>query len=431
MLNPSETLHRWLCNPFSLEPSGHVMAAERQLERYETEERQHWLDWDLNDFNKFAELIDQQRLEFAEEDRHENVRRAICRYLDTVVSPSVADPSVRKLAQRLRDARQTGTIMYNPQCGKFITMWDNKAGLPLLCPDDAREEAMRVQRRVVPAVLKALEQKGARAYSCVFTVENSAPGKLRQGMRALSRKFNSLIRKCKRDGSLPILGAYAVMESPLGGYRTWHPHLNVILVTSGWFDYAKLRALWCANVHVERLEGSSASIEAALRELIKYSVRAVPEKSQAKSQEHSLRCDRTAELADPSALNAPLSSSERPEAPPMIEWTCAEWLEWWYAHKGFRRSRGYGCLYRVETPEPESIEGFVAVGTVRHDGSKLVRRFSLLESIPGDKSSTTDRREQLKSHLKRLFGPPDKPDKALQAMNEGRAAWQTIKNQIQ
>lgn len=439
MHSPSETIHRWLCSP-RVEESAHVRAAYRQVGRYEDEAAQHWMSWSSDDFENFLQMIDQQRLPFEQEDVHENVRRSIARYLDTVVAPRTADPAIRKLSTKLREARQTGTIMYRKEDRKFITMWDSKAGLPLLCPDDAREEAMRVQRRVVPAVMEALKQKGARAYSCVFTVENSAPGKLRAGMRNLSRKLRSLIRKCKRDGSLPILGAYAVMESPLGGYRTWHPHLNVILITSGWFDYAKLRALWCANVHVERLTGSEDSIEAALRELIKYSVRAVPEKSQAKAAaEHGEQARRgyvdnaTASKAGPNPGGGdtpPGSLSERPPAPAMIEWTADEFTEWWSAHKGFRRSRGYGCLYRVDDPEPDSIAGFEAVGTVKHEGTKLVRRFTLLESIPGDKSSTGDLRERLKSHIRRLTGPPDRHRQALDVMNRALQAWPDIQNQL-
>lgn len=441
MHNPSEIIHRWLCS-HRTDETPHVRAAYAQLDRYDQAERQSWMDWSLEDLTRFCAIVDQQRLEFAEEDSRDNARKAVARYIEMTVAPACADPDVRKLPARLREARQTGTIMYRKQDQKFITMWDQKAGLPLLCPDDAREEAMRVQRRVVPAVMKALEQKGARAYSCVFTQPNDAPGQLRAGMRRLSKRFNAFIRKCKRDQSLPILGAYAVMEAPLGGYRTWHPHLNVILITSGWFDYAKLRELWRCNVHVERLVGSQDSIEAALRELIKYSVRSVPEKSHAKA--HSgfdqlgsagpglgAGVRRTgndhadASQAPPDPGQA-ARTADRPAAPALIEWTAAEFLEWWRAHKRFRRSRGYGVLFRIAKPEKESLDGFEATGTVTRESGRLIRRLHLLESIPGDKSTTPDARERLRRHLRRLTGDPNEHRKALLVMQEAMAAWQTI-----
>lgn len=418
MHKPSEIIHRWLCS-HRTDETPHVRAAYAQLDRYDQAERQSWMDWSLEDLTKFCTIVDQQRLEFDEEDSRDNARKAVARYIETIVTPVCPDPDIRKLPTRLREARSTGTTMYRKSDQKWITIWDQKAGLPLLCPDDAREEAMRVQRRVVPAILDALKQPGARVYSCVFTVENAAPGKLRQGMKSLSKKFNSLMRKVKRDKCLPVLGAYAVMESPLGGYRDWHHHLNVLLVTSGWFDFADLRKLWMANVHVERVEPSwkhktiEDALRASLQELIKYSVRAVPEKSEAKAKAKA-----KADVFD--------CDPDRPPAPPLIEWTAPEFLEWWRAHKRFRRSRGYGCLFRIAKPEKESLDGFEAVGTVTRESGRLVRRLHLLESILGDKSTTPDARERLRQHLRRLTGDPNEHRKALLVMQEAMAAWQTI-----
>lgn len=464
MLNPSETIHRWLCSP-SIDPSPHVQAALRQVDRYETAAAQHWMDWSPDDVDRFLDLVDQQRLEFDEEDSHANVRLAVARYIETQVNPCTTDVAIRKLPSRLREARQTGTIMYRKEDQKFITMWDSKAGIPLLCPDDAREEAMRVQRRVVPAVMEALKQKGARAYYAVFTMPDAAPGKLRAAQRSMFKRFNSLIRKCKRDDSLPLLGAYGVMESPLSWDRDWHVHLNVILVTRGWFDYAKLRHLWHWNVEVRRLASTETAIAAALTEIIKYSCRAVPEKSASKATQTARHAIGAAKRgADDQGHESPLAGhsmalEEQSAAPPalpecvdsstqrrvvdakgessrdgapaspgasppaLIEWTPQEFIEWWNAHKGFRRSRGYGCLFRIDDPEPESMDGFEAVGTVAHDGARLVRRFALLGSIPGDKSSTMSHRERLKAYLRRLTGPPEEHQRALAVMNQALQTW--------
>lgn len=448
MHSPSEVVHNWLCNSHGAEMPGYVATAARQIQRYEDSEAQRFVDWSAEDLQRFAEMIDQQRLEFAEEDRHENVRRALARYLDTTIAPHTVDPAIRKLSTRLREARQTCTYLYRRRDGKHITMWDAKAGLPLLCPDDAREEAMRVQRRITPEILKAVREQKARVYSCVFTDHNSRPGELRKGMRAIQKKFAALMRKCKRDNSLPILGAYVVMEAPLGGYRDWHPHLNVFLVTRGWLDYEKLRRLWARNVEMGHVSGDEDSIAAALREMIKYAVRAVPEKSDAKAKEaessrrrrykdRARSGDRPIEvlrsedgqgadaIGNRSAIHG--CDEERPHAPAMTLWTPAEWLEWWTAHKGFRRSRGYGCLYNVDKPEKESIEEFETVGTGTRDGQgRIVRRFSLLEFIPGDKSSTIPLKDRLREHLQRLFGDPDRHKRQLQLMQQAAAAWQTM-----
>jgi hypothetical protein len=424
MLSPSETVHRWLASPFT-DPRPQVQAAINQLEHYAREDRQHYLDWEPQDLEQLLQLVDQQRLEFADDDKHENVRRAVARFLETVVLPASIDPKVRRLPDVLRGARQTCTRRYRRSDHRFITIYDNKAGVPLLDPDDAREEAQRVQRRVVPAVLEALREHGTRVYSCVFTVPNSGAGKLRPGMRALSRRFSLFLRRVKRGKSLPILGAYAVMEAPLGGYHDWHPHLNVILVTSGWFDFGKLRALWANNVHIERVMPNARyktmddAVAASLRELIKYAVRAVSEKSITKA-------GRAADLG---------AAPGRPAAPPMLEWTAAEWLEWWYAHRGFRRSRGYGCLFKLDDPEPETVDGFETIATGQRDSRGcMVWRWTLLESIPGDNSTAMTEEtflERYRRAIWHLSGPPDDARRCLSLATEAERAWQRIDKQLQ
>lgn len=324
----------------------------------------------IDHLERIAAAAAQLELELPPMDERARVRRAVAEYLERVVSPVAGSRSIAKLPERLRLARRSGRFYVRPEDGKTMIRWDDKAGLPLLCPDDAREESMRLQRRLVEE-FASLYRRGRSLHTAVLTVPNSAPGDLRRGMRALWRRFSSLMRACKRKNRpFPIVGALAVMESPLGGRRDWHPHLNVIFVCDGYLDYARLRARWFHNAHFARLQGSEPKIRAALREIVKYSVRSVPEKSCAK-----------AKAAD---------ADGRPPAPPLIEWTAVEFLEWWHAHRKFRRTRTYGCLYGVDEPEREDMSGFVAVGAVRLCGGRYVMRAPLLESIPGDKSTTPD-----------------------------------------
>lgn len=492
MLNPDRVIRSWLVGGRgdALDPPPLVKAAYKQRDRLKNFEQQHWMNWKMEDLDRVIEGSRQFELALPDMNRRDAVRTAVADYLDRVAKPYAETDREALLGLRMRSTRNYFLRRVNPETGREILIWDHKACLPLLDPDDAREEAMRIQRRIVPAAMKVLEQPGTRAYYAVFTVPNVPAGKLHDAMRKLSKRFNAMLKKVKRDGSLPIVGAYSVMECPMGWRRDWHPHLNVILITSGWLDYAKVRELWHWNVEMQRLEGSQSRLEAAMREIIKYSVRTVPEKSDAKAQgarrfrddapRHVERDTRTLHLhgfedgtgafgrgvpedgcADGERtglrrLEGRTAAREEgrgekeahddgrpnpqcderhghglPPAPPaLIEWTAAEFWEWFRAHKGFRRSRGYGCLYRVRRvrePVPDSGWQTTHMGTRGARG--FVIRSVLLGSIPGDKSSTMDARERLKAHLRKLVGPPDGYKSALEVMRQGKQAWNTLRNQ--
>lgn len=401
MREPLSLISNWMLRtPDVLMPPPDVRAAYRQVERENEARAQHWIDWDESDLDRFIDIVDQQRLEFAEEDTHANVRQAVAQYIERVVLPCdlCVDPAMDTIPSRLRAARQTGTMMYHPGEGRFITIWDEKAGLRLLCPDDAREESMRVSRRYVPSIAD-WRNNGKAVHKLVLNPPNIARGELRAGMRDLFKTFNRIFFK---SGRFPeVKGALVTLEAPLSVSRSWNVHLNVILLCDGFLDYNKIVAAWGHQFDAYRLHGDREQIEAALREQIKYAAQAMP----SKSDEHRRR-----------GIS---------EAPAMLEWTAEEFLEWWGAHQRFRRTRSYGLLFGLKEPEPESLDGFVAVGAVSMDGTKRIRRLFLLDSIPGDKSSPEDRKSALKSYIRRLTGPPDRHKAALAIMHRALNPWHT------
>jgi hypothetical protein len=316
-----------------------------------------------------------------------------------------------KIADKLRNARRTGTYGLHAMSGRGIVLWDEKASLSRLCPDDAREEASRLQKRYAPLV----EQKwreGCDVHYAVFTMPNFRRGELAKGMKKIFDRFKSLIKRKDADGALifpEIEGAICVLEAPLGRDRDWNVHLNVMLVVRGFLDWQKLRQAWHWNVHFKRLpRGNLEQLQASFRELIKYAVRATAEKS-----EHHAARDSTRESdveADPAPGCEPgagepssdTSCRNRAVAPPMLAWTGEELAEWLEAMHGFRRSRSYGCLYGAPKPEAADLEEFVWIGYVRwRDGAYRVN-VRLLDSIPEDKSGSTSYAERWKKYLQRV-----------------------------
>lgn len=369
-------------------------AKEQSIAQRLAEERaaesQHWLDATFGDMQRVAAAAAQMKLKLPQMNERAHARERVAEYLKRVVTPHMWRRSHFELADRLVDARQSYRRGLMPD-GKCVLRWDRKAGLPLLCPDDAREEAMRLSRRIVPHLLSQLRE-GCEAHYAVLTWPNAQPGTLREVQDALLKKFNSMMRACKRaDAPFPILGAVAVMESPLGARRDWHPHLNVVFVTCGFLDYKALRERWHWNMEIGKLTGTREAIERSFRELVKYSCRAIPEKS----DEHArrVRLDR--------------NGNELPPAPSMVEWTAREFLEWWESHRRRRRTRTYRSLFGLTKPTPldTSFATWIAIGQRQAHG--YVERSSLLESIPGDKSTTENIRERLKKAWMKLLGPPD------------------------
>jgi len=276
---------------------------------------------------------------------------------------------VLDVVERLRRARHTFTWGYSLAKGKSVVLWDEKAGLSRLCPDDAREETQRLARRVL-GPLEAAQEDGCALHYLVLTSPNAAPGGLRKENVAICKRFRRLILQ---SGEFPeIKGALTVLEAPLGSNRDWNVHLNVILVTRGGMNlYERLRHKWRWNIGgARRLARGPGVVKGALCELIKYAATATVTKSQEKAA-------KAATLRD---------GTPRAPPPPMLEWTGAELLEWLRAMRGFRRTRTYGCLFRLKKPEPEDLGQVIWLGRGSHDGSRYRWDSVLLKSITEDKS---------------------------------------------
>lgn len=401
------------------ERAARVLDREEELERQEHDGCFHSLvETHPVELEKAA---DQLRLELTDYDGRANVRAEVARYLERVVLPAEDSPRLRRLVLKLRDARRRCWFQLDTETGSTRTLWDQKAGEPLLCPDDAREEAMRLQRRLEETIGE-LAQAGYRVYYGVLTIDNAAPGGLRTRIDKLWRKWQRALKarvpnkpgqrlaKAKRARLFPFIGAIATLEAPLGASRTWHPHLNVIVITRGFFDWSAWWAHWGCVSEWKPIKGGPQSVAAAFRELIKYAVRAVPEKSNAKAaarppaikQPHEPE-PRHPAVVDvvPPAVSGGEGVEARPSPPAMVEWTAAEWLEWWGAMKGRRRTRTYGELFGLNVDPEPATGSWVTIGRALWDGSRFCASFPLLESIPGDKSirRIRDRRERYFENL--------------------------------
>lgn len=437
---------------FGETPPRYVRAALDQLEADRQIESQHWLNSTLSDIDRIIAAAAQLELTLPKMTRRALARDRFANFWRDAVAPHACSLKESILHERLNIARRGARIGLLPS-GKMLIQWDDKAGLPLYDPDDAREEAMRLSRRVVPRLMELLERPGHRAYYLCGTAPNSPRGELAKGQRALYRRWLSLIRACKRkDRPFPIVGAVAVMESPLGRFGDWHPHLNIIVVCDGWLDFKALKQRWHWNMEMRPLDGHQSSIERAFREIIKYSCRTVSEKSLAKSQsddseQHTDRVRRALSpgaetgnhrrghraavdalsarevaglrsgatpIVEPASREAP--NSQTGQAPAMEEWRPVEVLEYHRAHARFRRSRTYRALYGIPKPPPPDLTGLQYRGRLKWDGREFRASFPLLESIPGDKSTTRDARTIALEAFQRLFGAPGQADRARQVL---------------
>jgi len=302
------------------------------------------------------------------------VRKTLADALEQRVLPLCNGKWVHNYIDRLRRARWHGLWGYSCAKGKAVMFWDEKAGLSRLCPDDAREEAQRLTRKVLDP-LEALQADGHALHYVVLTTPNAPAGGLRKEMVSICRRFRNTILKARYpDGSLvfpEVKGALCVLEAPLGSTRDWNVHLNVILVVKGFLDYEKLHRKWYWNLEARKLSAGPGVVKGALTELIKYAVAATVAKSAQKAE----------------AATRLRDGRERVPPPPMLEWTGAELLEWLRAMRGFRRTRTYGCLFRLKKPKAEDLGQIIWLGPIANDGTRYRASAALLESITEDKSS--------------------------------------------
>jgi len=305
--------------------------------------------------------------------RRAAARKDLANYINGRVLPAHFDMQLSIEAGKLENARPKGTWGMRPD-GSTVTIWDDKSGLVRLDPDEAREESKRVAERYVTALQK-LGDDGHGLHYMVLTIPNVARGELAKAKTDLFKRWVNFNRMQRAKHALfpEILGSLVVMEDPLSRHRDWNVHLNVIMVTEKKFHdglYEKIRREWKFNVEIRPLGSGSASLSQACAELIKYSARAVPDKSEEKSRRH------------------------KTEAPAMTEWTPDEFYEWWRAQRPknrcFRRTRSYGILYgnKVPKPEPRGIEDITWLGSIRCNAYEFFAELPLIDLIPGDKSTT-------------------------------------------
>lgn len=311
---------------------------------------------------------------------HARVRQAVADKLESDVAPKVvhergsgAMVEYLTLAHKLRYARQFGRYGVDSTSAWLYEgerdepwraeyEWTNRAGLVKLCPSDARWEGNRVGR-LYGERLKVLDELGFVLRYAVFTLPNFPQWHLASGLHAIKKLFYKKLFYARTDGKIArswrdkkrvfpnLVGALCTIEAPLSGIydrdpsNAWHVHLNVLMVFKpdaerphGWPDYGALREAWGAHVHFEEIpQGSRDATAAALKELCKYPVRAVSEKS---AEQRKPKYDH--------------EGNELPSAPPLIEWPWQYVDEWWQAHKGFRRTWSCGQLYDDEL---EALDG--------------------------------------------------------------------------
>ncbi len=258
---------------------------------------------------------------------------------------------IYRRGQKMLSCRLSGPTGFDSN-GNVVVAWDDKCGLTKYCPDESLKEAKRIGEWSLP-LIQEHKRQGGRVYKAWMTLPNYPGGRLREGVRYLPRRFRNRIMRAQKDGdrALPIDGALLIVEAPKSAQDDWNVHANVILLTSKWLDFKALRDAWGFNVEIrEHHDFSDQGMAGMYNEMIKYSCRALPEKS--------------------------LDDKHRNQAPPMIAWTADELIEWDCAMHGYRRTRSYGTLYGAEKPEvePGRIHRWLARLEHSEKGYTIVRR---------------------------------------------------------
>lgn len=235
------------------------------------------------------------------------------------------------MPSKLRACRRSGA--WGERCveghGKIVMGWDFKCGSSRLCPDEARTEQRRLVRRYRPAIRNWVRERPGlrRIHKGVLTWPNVEPGQLGFMKREMFRWLPKLTK------AFPVIhGVLASQEDPLSSARDdWNVHINIVLCVEGRFDWGAFRAKWTElTKHLfPTYEGTSFQVE--MRELP--------------------RCDEGA-LDD--ALREVLKYAVKHQD--MSDLKPERFLEWWNAGQRFRRTRSYGCLFRVGEPDKEKTE---------------------------------------------------------------------------
>ncbi len=338
-------------------------------------------------------------------ERHRIIERQVAAFLYYEVSTYAEacgllnhSEALRKLSVKMFSCRTSGIFGIGTH-GKPVIAWHSKCSHAKLCPDESRHEAQRLFDRYANAISEH-EKNGGRVYKVWPTLPNYPPGRLREGKRHIFKRYRDRIVRAEKNKKkkFPHVGSLMIQEDPQSADGDWNVHLNGIILASSWLNFAELRAAWGCNIEIRqhkldrKPERRARDLHGLFREMVKYPMRAVPEKSAEKASRHTSK------------------------APAFTDWTPAAALEWYQANLRFRRVRSYGSLFRIGKPDRPSVMPLVFFGSLtwQPDGYRVTwRKHNLahyvtkmltwsrgtLDLIRGDNSTT--KRANL-----RATGPP-------------------------
>jgi hypothetical protein len=158
-----------------------------------------------------------------------------------------------EVASDLRECRHEAQFGFDLGGQRVPIHFDRHCGHVRLCPDEAREETMRLAERYIPQILLWLKGKRTRRlFFVVFTVRTVPEGELLKQKhfmfhRLQSRVFDrpvysrlsdrKVVSRKLQKGELPdwpqIKGALVCQEDPLSKDYQWHVHQNAFLLVDG------------------------------------------------------------------------------------------------------------------------------------------------------------------------------------------------------
>jgi len=301
------------------------------------------------------------------------------------VEAAIADKLDREgfdfeLVESLRACRKHGDLGALKEEGgpRKIIMWKHKCGQNRLCPDEAREEQMRLVERYVPAIESWHKaRRGRQVQYVVLTWPNVPAGELAAMKRAM---FRHLARWLKLKCCRAVKGCLAVQEDPLGRDGRWNLHVNLILLVEGFFDWSAARAAWFQatrhlfdqehrDFQVHFKDVTRGNLMRAVLELVKYSAKHLAEEQAYDDDKSSIFAASAGGVVrgvsgenerheDDQAAGdrQDQGAAVLPRAPGLVDWPGERLHEWYRAGLRFRRTRSYGALFAVKEIEPEKID---------------------------------------------------------------------------
>lgn len=336
-----------------------------------------------------------------------NIEHKLADYIETVNVNAGGRFDLVKIIQSMRDCRKDAAVGLKPDGSKMFA-WDKKCNLVRLCPDESRCETQRLCEKYIPAMLTWVNEKAnRRIYYCVFTSPNFKPGDLLAGKKWQFEKYKKMMKGDYCENR--VHGSLVVQEDPLSWRGDWNVHLNAVVCVEGEFSYKEMREAWGHNVQFDKVPANIEAMTRMLLEVVKYSAQHIGTKSEDHFQ------------AQADLFNI------KEVAPAMTDWPPELWLEWWDAQRppgsiravAFRRTRSYGCLYKVKFEAPTiDISAVKWVGAIQFHGGRyhayLKDGCDLLNSvdlIPEDNFSNIDEEPSYYGDLRGFWdgghGPPD------------------------